>query len=259
MTNHLQTAGPNFYDELAPFYHLVYPDWEASIRQQAAALDGIIRERWGDARLSIVDVACGIGTQALGLAALGHRVTGSDLSERAIERARREAAARGLEIPFSIADMRQAAAHHQEQFDLVIACDNSVPHLLTDEDLLAAFQQFHACTRPGGGCLISVRDYDREERAGVQVKPYGIREEGGVRYLVWQVWEFHGSIYDLAMYFVEDRGGSSCNTRVMRSQYYAVGTDKLMDLMGQAGFVHVERLDGRFYQPVLVGRRPGHS
>jgi hypothetical protein len=36
-----------FYDELAPFYHLIFPDWEASIRRQAEALDGVIRERWG--------------------------------------------------------------------------------------------------------------------------------------------------------------------------------------------------------------------
>ena len=141
------------------------------------------------------------------------------------------------------------------RIDLVIACDNAVPHLLTDEELVAAFGQFLACTRPGGGCLITVRDYDREERAGVQVKPYGVRDEGGVRYLLWQVWEFRGPVYDLAMYFVADRGGSDCTARVMRSRYYAVGTDKLMELMRQAGFVQVERIDGRFYQPVLLGRR----
>jgi hypothetical protein len=104
-----------------------------------------------------------------------------------------------------------------------------------------------------------VRDYDQEERSGVQVKPYGVRDEGGVRYLVWQVWEFRGLVYDLAMYFVEDRGGPCCTTRVMRSRYYAVGSDKLVELMGRAGFGRVERLDGRFYQPVLVGRRPGRG
>jgi SAM-dependent methyltransferase len=245
-----------FYDQLAPFYHLIYPDWEASIRRQAADLDAIIRGRWGGGRLEVLDVACGVGTQALGLAALGHRVTGSDLSLGAVERARREARSRGLDVPFSVADMRRAAAHHGRSFDLVIACDNAVPHLLTDEDLLAAFKEFFACARPGGGCLISVRDYDKEERAGVQVKPYGIRTEGGVRYLVWQVWEFQGPVYDLAMYFVEDRGGPVCETRVMRSRYYAVGTDRLLALLRAAGFVQVERLDDRYYQPVLVGNRP---
>ena len=42
----------------------------------------------------------------------------------------------------------------------------------------------------------------------------------------------------------------------MRTQYYAVGNDKLQALMRQAAFVQVERLDGCFYQPVLVGKRP---
>jgi SAM-dependent methyltransferase len=245
----------SFYDQLAPFYHLIFPDWEASVRRQAAALEAIVRERWGEGRLSILDVACGIGTQALGLAALGHRVTASDLSADAVERARREAQGRGLDIPFSVADMRRAYAHHRQQFDLVIACDNAVPHLLTDADLLVAFEQFFACTRPGGGCLVTVRDYDKEDRTRTQVRPYGVRAEGEARYLALQVWDFHGPVYDLALYLVEDRGGPTCVTRVMRSQYYAVGTDKLLALMRQAGFEHVERLDDRFYQPVLLARR----
>jgi SAM-dependent methyltransferase len=245
-----------FYDELAPFYHLIFPDWEASTRRQAEALAGVIRERWGNGRLSILDAACGIGTQALGLAALGYRVTACDVSAAAVDRAAREARDRGLAIRCSVADMRHLAVHHGEQFDVVIACDNAVPHLLTDAELFTAFGQFLACTRPGGGCLITVRDYDREDRTGVHVKPYPVRDEGGVRYLIWQVWEFRGPVYDLAMYVVADRGGPDCTTRVMRSRYYAVGTDTLMELMRQAGFVQVERLDGRFYQPVLVGRRP---
>ncbi len=92
-----------FYDELASLYHLIFLDWEAVIRRQAEALDRVIRERWGDGRLSILDVACGIGTQALGLAALGHRVTASDISAGEIERAKREAASRGLALRFSVA------------------------------------------------------------------------------------------------------------------------------------------------------------
>lgn len=244
-----------FYDQLTPFYHLIYLDWEASITKQASDLNGIIKEYWGDNVKSILDVACGIGTQSLGLASLGYVVTGSDLSVDAVERARKEAVARKLRIDFSVTDMREAYSHHRKQFDLVMACDNAVPHLLTDDDLLEAFRQFYGCVSPGGGCLISVRDYEKEDRSGVLVKPYGLRVEGDRKYLVFQVWEFHGLIYDLAMYFVEDRGGTDCDVHVMRTRYYAVEAGRLVELMSEAGFSDVRRLDGRFFQPVIMGRR----
>jgi SAM-dependent methyltransferase len=245
----------DFYERLTPFFHLIYPDWEASITKQSAGLDSIIKEHWGDSVKSVLDVACGIGTQSLGLASLGYAVTASDLSSAAIARARKEASSRKLNIDFSVADMRVAYSHHQKQFDLVIACDNSVPHLLTDNDLLAAFRQFYQCVKSGGGCLISVRDYEKEERVGVQVKPYGLRVEGNKKYLVFQVWEFQGSIYDLSMYFVEDSGEADCVTHVMRTKYYAIETGRLMELMSEAGFSEVQRLDERFFQPVIIGTR----
>jgi SAM-dependent methyltransferase len=247
----------DFYDRLAPLYHLIFPDWDASIERQADQLAGIIHDRWGAGARSVLDVSCGIGTQAIGLARLGFAVTASDLCAAAVERAKAEVRRRGIEIDLSVADMRSAHDHHRRQFDVVISCDNSLLHLLNDADLLAALRQFHACTRPGGGCLITVRDYDREERGTGIVKHYGVRGEGGVRYVLFQVWDFDGEVYDLAMYFVADDGGECPATHVMRSKYYAIGTDRLLDLMRRAGFVSVERLDGRFYQPVLVGSREG--
>jgi hypothetical protein len=42
---------------------------------------------------------------------------------------------------------------------------------------------------------------------------------------------------------------------MMRSTYYAVGIQKLITLMKQAGFEDVRRLDERFFQPVITGTR----
>src|SRR5262245_39139431 len=137
----------NLYENLTPFYHLVYQDWAKSIQRQAGQLQAIIKEYWGNDIHTILDVACGIGTQALGLAQLNYQVAASDLSSAAVERAKQEAEKQGLNITFSVADMLQTYTHHQQQFDLVIACDNAVPHLLTDADILQAFQQFFQCTR----------------------------------------------------------------------------------------------------------------
>lgn len=243
-----------FYAGLTPLYHLVYLNWAASMQRQAAMLDSVIQETWVDAS-TVLDVSCGIGTQAIGLAQLGYSVTASDLSPEEIERAQQEAAARDVSIAFSVADMRSAHDHHVREFDVVLSADNSVPHLLSDDDILAAFRQFHACTRPGGGCIVTVRDYEKEDLSKQQVKPYGIREGDGVRWLVWQVWDPHPPTYDVTMYFVEDRGEQVCRTHVMRSEYYAVGVTRLMELMSGAGFADVKRLDGRFFQPLIIGTR----
>jgi SAM-dependent methyltransferase len=253
----------SFYDRMSPYYHLIFEDWERSIARHAQMLDAVIQQRWGTSvshSAEILDVACGIGTQALGLARLGYRVTASDLSPGAVRRACDEAAQRGLSIAFSAADMREAYVHHGREFDLVLACDNAIPHLLDDDEILTALRQLYRCTRSGGGCLISVRDYAEMERSdGVQL--YGIREEDGIRYLVLQARRFHqarrlaGPIYDVDMYFVADAGAETCTTHVMRTRTYCVDTDTLLALMERAGYVDVRRLDGVYFQPLLVGTR----
>jgi glycine/sarcosine N-methyltransferase len=78
-----------FYDDLAPLYHLVYENWEATVARQGTALASLIGEEWGAGARSVLDAAIGIGTQALGLLALGFRVTGSDLSPVSVMRAQR--------------------------------------------------------------------------------------------------------------------------------------------------------------------------
>jgi len=245
----------NFYSHLTPFYHLLFPDWEKSIQRQASMLDVIITENWGNKNSKILDAACGIGTQSLGLAALGYDVTGSDISPHAVERARHEASKRDISVSYSVADMRALYEQHADQFDIVIACDNAIPHLLSDDEILSAFHQFYSCTRPGGGCIISVRDYEEEEKNGHTAKVYGSREQNGTNFLIFQYWDWEGDFYDFSMYFIEDNGEPQCVTNVMRSKYYAIGTTRLIELMAAAGFKKVHRLDNVFVQPVIIGTR----
>ena len=96
-----------FYDDLTPYYHWIYQDWDASVERQADVLDAVIREYFGGQVHSILDAACGIGTQAIGLAARGYAVSASDISAGELERARVQAAQRKLAIDFRVADMRR--------------------------------------------------------------------------------------------------------------------------------------------------------
>src|SRR5512135_329453 len=97
----------DYYNTLAPYYKLLFEDWNASVDRQATALDEVIREFFGTNVKTVLDAACGIGTQSIGLSRRGYHITGSDISSAEIAQARVEAAQRGLNIAFEVGDMRE--------------------------------------------------------------------------------------------------------------------------------------------------------
>ncbi|WP_250126285.1 class I SAM-dependent methyltransferase [Chroococcidiopsis sp. CCMEE 29] len=244
------------YDEIASLYHLVYPNWNEAIERQGEALNGVVSDFVGSAPLSILDVSCGIGTQALGLAALGHRVTASDLSAAAVNRARQEAVTRGLDLTFKVADMRHCAEIHGSGFDVVLSADNSLPHLPGEDEIRVALRGFYRCLKQDGVAIVSLRDYRADEdRSSPQMWSYGFRDDGSDRYVVFQTRDWSNDTYDVAMYFVrEARNGSPASVTAGSSRYYAITVDRLMLLFEEVGFTEVQRLDGILHQPIVVGR-----
>jgi SAM-dependent methyltransferase len=244
-----------FYDELAPLYHLVYEDWETSVARQGGALASLIAEYWGVDAHAVLDAALGIGTQALGLLARGFRVTGSDLSIGAVTRARREAVVRRLSLVSLVADFR-ALPVRSAAFDVVLLCDNSLPHLDSEGDIRGALAECLRCVRRGGGCLISMRDYKSPPPTGtVEVRPYGERVWAGRRYYLRQVWTWRGPRYDLS-FEITPADGTEAGATVLNTSYLAIPVEQVAELMRTVGFENVGRVDGRFFQPVLVGTRP---
>src|SRR4051794_24760367 len=136
-----------FYDDLAEDYERVYADWAASSRRQAQALDALL-----PANALMLDCAAGIGTQLLGLAALGHRVAGTDLSVVALRRA----AERNPDVGVAAADMR-ALPFAEAAFDAVVCADNALPHLLTAPDVRRALAEMLRVVVPGGVVLVDPR------------------------------------------------------------------------------------------------------
>src|SRR5260370_35339019 len=95
----------SFYDELASNYHLIFEDWEASIKRQAAVLGSILERELSSTKLRILDCACGIGTQKLGLASCGYRVTACDFSSAAVKRMFMDASQGRLDVNGVVADL----------------------------------------------------------------------------------------------------------------------------------------------------------
>ncbi len=253
-------APSRFYDDLAEYYDLVYPDWEASMERQGRAIARMLEEGIRPEPLQglrVLDVAAGIGTQTLPLARLGCRMTARDLSGAAIARLRREAARRDLEIDAAKADMRTLSGSLKGPFHAVIAFDNSLPHLQNDEEIRAALEGFWELLVPGGQILVSVRDYDNMSRASPSTHPYGARTREGRAFRLAQHWTWIDRDHYRTTFVIEERRGVEW-AEVVRTDalYYAVPVRRLLELMEQAGFTGCRQSEVPFYQPVAVAGRP---
>ena len=97
-----------FYDGLANEYPTsCLPHWRAEVVRQGETLDFLIRHQVGPVAGSVLDCACGIGTQAIGLAMRGYTVHATDLSPAAVVGVLTgEAASFGAALTFDVADFR---------------------------------------------------------------------------------------------------------------------------------------------------------
>ena len=101
-----------------------------------------------------------------------------------------------------------------------------------------------------------MRDYESPPPTGtVEVRPYGERLWAGRRYHLRQVWTWRGPRYDLS-FEITPVDGAEAGATVLKTSYLAIPVAQVTGLMRAVGFENVERVDGRFFQPVLVGTRP---
>jgi SAM-dependent methyltransferase len=244
------------YDELASHYHLWFENWEASIERQAAVLCPILERECGPAnRVRILDCACGIGTQALGLAKLGFRVSGCDLSVRAVERARLEASRRGLELQLSVANMLDLTSYEDFQFDAAMCMDNVLPHLESNEQLIQAATQIRRTLRPRGLFMASIRDYDRLARERPVVQGPWFYSDQGHRRIVFQVWDWLDDRRYIFHLYITQEIANEWRTLHTAAPYRAILKDELAAALSQAGFTHPRWLlpsESGFFQPMIL-------
>lgn len=245
------------YDDLAAYYHLMFENWDASIARQAASLGPLIEEACGKSPARILDAACGIGTQTIGLAMRGHAVTGSDLSEAAISRARRETAARHLAVPLYAGDVRDLSGVPGGPFDVVLIADNAIAHLPEDDDLRRAAASAARKLGSGGLLLVTMRDYDNLARDRPAVQGPAFFTDAGLRRCVHQVWDWTGERrYTMHLYITrETDAGWECHH--FTSAFHAWPRAAVTRAVEAAGFLAVRWLEPAetgYYQPVVLAR-----
>ena len=120
-----------WYESLFENYGRKY-DNENFTRGTVGECDFIETELKSDKSLKILDVGCGTGRHAIELSKRGYMVTGIDLSETQLLRAREKAKRNNLNINFIKQDSRNLS--FTNEFDIAIMlCEGGFPLMETDE------------------------------------------------------------------------------------------------------------------------------
>ena len=254
----MENSVAGFYDRLAPLYHLIFTNWEESIERQGRVLNRLVETELGAGPLKILDCACGIGTQSIGFARHGHRVTGSDLSTAAVERAKHEFASRGLSGSFVVSDMTSLAEIADCDFDVTAALDNALPHLSAAE-LRRAADALHARLRPGGLFLAGIRDYDAPMRQKLTAEGPAFYGAEGQRRIVHQVWDWIGETSYFVHLYITVQHDHGWDSHHFVSTYRCLLREELFRTLASAGFENIRWIppgESGNYIPVVLARKP---
>ena len=245
-----------FYDNMATHYDKLFLDWAAATREQANILESLFRANGFDRSARILDCACGIGTQAIGLAALGYCVTASDISDAELAEAKRRAQEQNVSLHLAHADFCALSDTFSDPFDLVICMDNALPHMLTAEQLDAALASIAGQVAPGGLFLASIRDYDALLDSRPPYSPPYIHKLPNGQRVSFQTWDWEGDNYRLTQYIIED--DVSLQVSKFVCEYRATRRKEITESMHAHGFTEVTWLfpeETGFYHPIVVVRR----
>ncbi len=245
-----------FYDNMATKYDMLFQDWLETTESQAKILNNIIEAQGYDKNIKLLDCACGIGTQAIGLAKLGYNIIASDLSDGELKEAKKRAEENSVKIDFRQADFCKLSEVFSEKFNVIVAMDNALPHMLTEQHLHSAVCSIANQTADGGMFIASIRDYDELLKSKPRCStPYVHKTSDGQK-VSFQTWEWFGGNYKFTQYIIDDE--KQLNISKFDCEYRAVRREELTRHLLSCSFTKVEwkfPKEAGFYQPIVIATK----
>jgi len=145
---------------MSQWYEALFTDYAEKYDQEiftqgtVAEVDFIESEIKYDQSLKILDIGCGTGRHAIELARRGYVVTGLDLSDSQLARARKKATAAGVKVAFLKRDARDF--RFEEPFDVAIMlCEGAFSLMETDAMNFQILANAGQALKPGGLFIFS--------------------------------------------------------------------------------------------------------
>ena len=147
------------YREFAERYDLFYPQWQ----QFNQVYVDFFRKLFNENDVETVrDCACGTGRDLHLFHSLGFDVSGSDISEAMLSRAKENLSSRGINIRLEKTDFRELPRPDRKPFDSVVCLSTSLPHLTEDSEIVRALNSMREVLRDGGILVLTQGMCDRQ-------------------------------------------------------------------------------------------------
>lgn len=159
----MNASNSNLFEEFTLDYDRMIP-WENRLKRERPFFEKIFEV---NQIKSLLDLACGTGKHAIMFNQLGLKVTGMDQSKAMVQRAEYNASEAGAEVIFTQGDFLNFQAKLQTSplagntFDAVTVLGNSLPHLLTKDELHQALVNIGEVLNKDGLVLIQNRNYNK--------------------------------------------------------------------------------------------------
>jgi SAM-dependent methyltransferase len=146
-----------FYEALAPNYDAM-TGFANRFERERPAFRALV-ERYDVKRA--LDAGCGSGFHSIVLAQLGVDVTALDLSQEMIRRTEEHARLHRVGIRTFVGGFHEIPADWRETFDGVFVMGNSLPHLLSQQELEESLARLMSVLRRSGTLVIQCLNYAR--------------------------------------------------------------------------------------------------
>lgn len=231
------------YDQFSKDYDR-FVNWNARLSTEMPFLISELSsiELCGKDEVTILDAACGTGHHVIALSKAGFKCSGADISAGMVELAQKNAERENQNIDFKQAGFGQLTlVFKQNTFHGLICLGNSLPHVVDDEALSEALDDFRLVLSPGGKLIIQNRNFDlvmAERERWMTPQTY---REGEKTWLFNRFYDFEpdGHVaFNIMIMFAE--GSDEFQQHVISTRLWPLKMEKLVNILDKSGFEAIQ-------------------
>ncbi|MDP6545757.1 MAG: class I SAM-dependent methyltransferase [Phycisphaerae bacterium] len=197
---------------------------------------------------SALDAACGTGLFAIELARGGVEVVGSDISAGMLKSAPSNAAAANIDTNLCTwvrAPMQELGDRISGGRDAVLCMGNSIPHLLTDDDLGHTIAGFSELLVTGGVVVIHLLNYARV--LSTKDRIVGITRDESKEFV--RFYDFDSDFIGFNILKIQWDDEGRCSHNLLTTPLRPYLHSELVDALGAAGFKNIETFGDFQFNP----------